>query len=116
VRRLNYQLKQLCKHNRDGSYGTQVQRERVLTLIADQLHALGYTQMHVRSLKPKHVEALTALWLESEVAAGTMKNRMAALRWWAGKVNKRNVVARSNDHYVIPRRQYANGAKRAKAL
>jgi hypothetical protein len=45
-----------------------------------------------------------------------MKNRMAALRWWAGKVNKRNVVARSNDHYGLPRRQYANGANRAKAL
>jgi hypothetical protein len=116
VRRLNHQLKQLCKHNRDGSYGTQVQRERVLTLIANQLHELGFTQMHAKSLKPKHVEALTTRWLESGVAAGTMKNRMAALRWWAGKVDKRNVVARSNDHYGLPRRQYANGANRANVL
>ena len=113
MRRLNYQLKQLCRNNRDGSYGTQVQRERVLTLIANQLHGLGYQQLHSRSLKPKHVEALTALWLETGVAAGTMKNRMAALRWWATKVNKRNVVARSNDHYGLPRRQYANGANKA---
>ncbi len=116
MRRLNHQLKQLCKHNRDGSYGTQVQRERVLTLIANQLDELGFTQMHARSLKPKHVEALTTRWLDSAVAAGTMKNRMAALRWWAGKVNKRNVVARSNDHYGLPRRQYANGANRAQVL
>jgi len=116
VRRLNYQLKQLCKHNRDGSYGTQVQRERVLTLIANQLHGLGYTQMHAKSLKPKHVEALTRHWLDTGVAAGTMKNRMSALRWWAAKVNKRHVVARSNDHYGLPRRQYANGANRAKAI
>jgi integrase len=116
VRRLNYQLKQLCKHNRDGSYGTQVQRERVLTLIANQLHELGYTQMHAKSLKPKHVEALARYWLDSNVAAGTMKNRMSALRWWADKVNKRHVVARSNDHYGLPRRQYANGANRARAL
>jgi hypothetical protein len=42
-----------------------------------------------------------------------MKNRMSALRWWAGKVNKRHVVARSNDHYGLPRRQYANGANKA---
>jgi integrase len=116
VRRLNYQLKQLCKHNRDGSYGTQVQRQRVLTLIANQLHELGYQQMHAKSLKPKHVEALTAMWLDSGVAAGTMKNRMAAIRWWAAKVNKRNVVACSNDHYGLPRRQYANGANKATAL
>jgi hypothetical protein len=113
VRRLNHQLKQLCRGNRDGSYGTQVQRERQLTLIANQLHDLGFRQMHAKSLRPKHVEGLVKLWLTSDIAAGTMKNRMSALRWWAGKVDKQNVVARSNDHYGLPRRQYVNGADRA---
>ena len=55
VRGLNYQLKQLCRHNREGSFGTQVQRERELTLIANQLHDLGYRCMNQRSLKPKHI-------------------------------------------------------------
>jgi hypothetical protein len=116
VRRLNYQLKQLCKNNRDGSYGTQVQRERVLTLIANQLHDLGFRRMHAKSLRPKHVEALVKHWLEARVAVGTIKNRMAAMRWWAAKVNKKHVVANSNDHYGIPRRQYANSANRVTAL
>jgi len=116
VRRLNYQLKQLCKRNRDGSYGTQVQRERVLTLIANQLYELGFRQMHAKSLKPKHVEALVKHWLSREIAIGTIKNRMAALRWWAAKVGKQNVVARSNAHYGIPHRQYANSANCAKIL
>jgi hypothetical protein len=116
VRRLNYQLKQLCKRNRDGSYGTQAQRERVLTLIANQLHKLGFAQMHARSLKPKHVEALVRHWLENEIAVGTIKNRMAAIRWWAAKVGKQNAVARSNAHYGIPCRQFANSTNRAKTL
>ena len=116
MRRLNYQLKQLCKSNRDGSYGTQVQRERVLTLIANQLHDLGFRQMHARSLRPKHVEALVKHWMVSAIAVGTIKNRMAALRWWAAKANKKNVIARSNDHYGIPRRQYVNSANRATTL
>ncbi len=116
MRRLNYQLKQLCKNNRDGSYATQVQRERVLTLIANQLHDLGFRQMYAKSLRPKHVEALVREWLDAGIAVGTIKNRMAAIRWWAAKVNKENVVARSNDHYGIPRRQYANGANRVTAL
>lgn len=116
MRRLNYQLKQLCKTNRDGSYGTQVQRERMLTLIANQLVELGYRQMHATSLRPKHVEALVKYWLESSISPGTLKNRMAALRWWAGKVNKQNVVARSNDHYGLPRRQYVSSANRATTL
>lgn len=116
MRRLNYQLKQLCKHNRDGSYGTQAQRERLLTLIANQLCELGYRQMHAKSLRPKHVEALIERWLAEKVAAGTLKNRMSALRWWAARVNKQNVIARSNDHYGLPRRQYTNDANSAKTL
>jgi len=116
MRNLNYQLKKLCKHNRDGSYGTQVQRERLLTLIADQLHELGYRKLNAKSLKPKHIEALTQHWLATEIAPGTMKNRMSAIRWWAAKVNKQNVVARSNDHYGLPRRQHVNSASRAKTL
>jgi len=115
VKRLNYQLKQLCKHNRDGSYGTQVQRERVLTLIANQLVELVFRQ-HAKSLKPKHVEALVKHWVESGVAIGTVKNRMAALRWWAAKVNKQNVIARSNDHYGPARRRYTTNANRATTL
>ena len=34
---LNYQLKRLCRHNRDGSYATQRDRELALSLIADRL-------------------------------------------------------------------------------
>jgi hypothetical protein len=83
VRGLNYQLKQLCRHNREGSFGTQVRRERELTLMANQLHELGYRGMNSHSLKPKHVEALVKRWLSTSVAIGTIKNRMAACRWWA---------------------------------
>jgi hypothetical protein len=32
VRDLNYQLKALCRRNRDGSHATQRDRERMLTL------------------------------------------------------------------------------------
>ncbi len=58
MRDLNYQLKELCRTNRDGSYATQAQRLWMLTLIANQLHELGFRQMNAQSLKPKHVEAL----------------------------------------------------------
>mgnify|MGYP000181583951 CR=1 FL=1 len=83
MRDLNYQLKQLCRRNRDGSYATQTNRERLLTRIAEQLHTLGYREMRAHSLKPKHVEALLQHWREGDLSVGTIKNRMAALRWWA---------------------------------
>ena len=31
---------------------------------------------------------------------------MTCLRWWAARVNRSNVVARSNDYYGIPNRQF----------
>jgi site-specific recombinase XerC len=116
VRGLNYQLKQLCRHNRDGSFGTQLQRERELTLIANQLHVLGFRCMNQRSLKPRHVEALVERWLKEGIATGTIKNRMSAIRWWARKVNKQNVVARSNDHYGIPNRIFVTNESKAKSV
>ena len=62
MRGLNHQLKQLCRRNRDGSHATQRDRERMLSPVPDQLHALGFRGMSTRSLKPKHVEALIKHW------------------------------------------------------
>ena len=62
MRDLNYKLKQLCDRNRDGSYATQRDRERVLDQVADQLQELGYRHMEATSLKPKHIERLVESW------------------------------------------------------
>ena len=58
MRNLNFELKLMCRRNRDGSYATQRDRERVLDLVANQLQELGYRHMAAASLKPKHVESL----------------------------------------------------------
>jgi len=47
MRDLNYELKQMCRRNRDGSFATQRDRARVLDLVANQLHELGYRHMAV---------------------------------------------------------------------
>ena len=116
MRDLNYQLKTLCRNNRDGAYATPHQRERMLTQIADQLHTLGYRGLGVQSLKPKHTEALVQLLQSENISTGAIKNRLAAIRWWAGKVNRQNVVARSNSHYGIPERVYVSTESKAKTV
>ena len=116
MRDLNYQLKQLCERNRDGSHATRADRERILTLVANQLHELGYRQLLIDSLKPKHVEALLARWQSEAIATGTVKNRMSALRWWAEKVDKQNVIAKSNDAYGIAERVHVSNVSKAKTL
>ena len=116
MKNLNYQLKQLCRQNRDGSYSTQSKRAHHLMHIANQLHVLGFHGMNARSLKPKHVDALVTHWLAQDLSSGTIKNRMSVLRWWARKVDKQNVVARSNDHYGIPDRQFVTNTSKAKTI
>jgi hypothetical protein len=46
------------------------------------------------SLKSKHVERLVESWKAAGLAVGTIKNRMAELRWWAEKIGKEKIVAR----------------------
>lgn len=113
---LNYELKLLCQRNRDGSYATQHAREDILTQIANQLLALGFKDMKATSLKPKHVTGLVEHWKSQSLSAGTIKNRMTVLRWWAEKVNKENVMARDNDNYGIARRNYVTNLDQSRSL
>ena len=116
MRDLNYALKQLCQRNRDGSFATQADRGHLLDQIADQLHDMGFRHMDAQSLKPKHVEKLVERWLAEKLSPGTVKNRMTALRWWAEKTGKQNVVARTNAAYRIPDRVYVTNVSKAKDL
>jgi hypothetical protein len=88
----------------------------MLALFANQLHEAGYRHMRPDSLKPKHVEALLERWKAEDISAGTMKNRLAALRWWAEKIGKENVVARENDAYGVERRQFVTNQDKGKDL
>jgi hypothetical protein len=116
MRDFNYEMKQLCRRNRDGSYATQRDREYALDQMANQLQAMGYRNMHATSLKPKHVERLVEQWKAEGLSAGTMKNRMAELRWWAEKIGKQNVIARDNEAYGIADRQYVTNVSKARVL
>jgi integrase len=116
MRDLNYQLKQLCQRNRDGSFATRADRERILYLVANQLVELGFRHMSADSLKPKHVAALVERWQGEQIATGTIKNRMSAMRWWAEKVGKDNVVERTNDAYGIRDRVFVTNESKAKTL
>lgn len=101
---LTMDLVRLCQRNRDGSYGTQSNRRRGLTAMADDLADLGYKLPSADSLKPKHVEALVERWLDGDTTEASIRNRLTWLRWWAEKVNKPNVVNRDNAAYGVAER------------
>ncbi|WJR67089.1 phage integrase N-terminal domain-containing protein [Neorhizobium sp. CSC1952] len=101
---LTMDLVRLCQRNRDGSQGTQANRRRGLTAMADDLADLGYKLPSAGSLKPKHVEALVEKWLDTDTTDASIRNRLTWLRWWAEKVNKPNVVNRDNAAYGVAER------------
>lgn len=116
MKNLNYQLKTLCRQNRDGGFSTQAARSRLLAQMASQLDELGYRKMNAKSLKPKHVEALVELWKGQGISTGSLKNRLSVIRWWAGKVNKPDVVCDDNQTYGIGSRKFVAKQSRAQTL
>lgn len=113
---LTYTLRQLCLRNRDGSHATQADRQRSLSLVARQLREAGFRQMRATSLKGKHVKALLQRWQAEGLSAGTLKNRMAHLRWWAEKVGKAGILPADNTKLGIPERHHVAHENKAKEL
>jgi hypothetical protein len=108
---LAFDLKTLTLGTGEGSYATRVQRHRGLQLIARELRGLGYVLPAARSLKPKHIDALLGRWKAQGLSPGTLKNRMAWVRWWAQKVRRTSVIPRDNAEFGIERRTGWNGDK-----
>lgn len=110
------ELASLCARNKDGSFATQADRATILHAAARTLQRAGFQNLAASSLKPKHVQVLLDQWRADGIAVGTLKNRMAALRWWAEKVGKQNCVPRTNDAAGIPRRSYVAKDSKAQVL
>lgn len=113
---LTYSLRQLCRRNRDGSHATQGDRLRSLTLMARQLRQVGFRNMRATSLQRRHVDVLVRQWGKDGLATGTLKNRLAHLRWWAEKAGRAGVVPASSADLGIPERRFVPTASKARAL
>lgn len=110
---LAYDLKELCTRNPHGSKSTQATRLRQLSLIASQFLEAGYKLPSARSLKPKHINAVLTKWKEDNLTTATIKNRLAAVRWWAKSINKTSII-KTNEEYGLESRKYDNPDKAQK--
>ena len=113
---LTYSLRQLCQRNRDGSYTTQADRMRSLSLAARQLREAGFRQMKASSLKGKHAQALLDRWQEEGLSSGTIKNRLSHLRWWAEKIGKAGILPADNTQLGVAERRYVTNVSKAQEL
>ncbi len=72
--------------------------------------------MRAGSLKGKHVDVLLRRWQAEELSAGTLKNRVAHLRWWAEKVGKAGMIPAENACLAIPDRRFVTNEDKAREL
>ena len=97
-------------------WATRHDRESILSLVANQLLEGGYRHLRAQGMRSKHVEHLVGRWHAENIAPGTFKNRMSALRWLAEKIDKQNIVARDNARYGIAERSYVANESKGQAL
>jgi len=116
MRKLAYQIKQICGHTKSGSHSSQASRRRRCSAIARDLEACGFRNLDIQNLKPKHIEALVAHWKERQLAIGTIKNLMVELRRVAEYIGKENIVKRTNREYGIDNRTYVTNVSKANMI
>ena len=103
--------------HKEGSFSTHANRSLRLNQIVNTLKTKYRNLNDIQDLKTRHIDYLVQKWLAEELNSGTIKNRMSDLRWIARKINKDNIVKRSNREYNIPDRTYVkNDTNIAKRL
>ncbi len=112
---LKWELKKLARENHNSGMGTLNNRVRIFSQVSDQLRKLGYNQMNFRALKAKHVNALVKQWQSENITAGTMKNRLSHIRWWAKQINASHKIP-NNTALGIDKRIYVTNINKAIAL
>jgi integrase len=80
------------------------------------LREVGFRQMRASSLKGRHVDVLLQRWKAEGLSTGTLKNRLAHLRWWAEKVGKARILPKDNTRLGIPERHTVTQENNAKDL
>ena len=110
------QLKSILQHNKDGTYASQSARSDVLHQFINDMHQSGYRQFNLAKVGNKHIERIVAVWKAKELAPATMANRASHLRWLAQKLNKQNIVPRTNKELGIERRSHIAKISRSQQL
>lgn len=108
---------QICHRNRDGSFATQSNRREMLSLFTKQLRESGYkvNRLGPSDLKGRHVNALVKKWQLEQKSIGTIKNRLAVLRWLFEKIGKPEVV-KDSAAYCIDNRRYVMNQNKSISL
>ena len=117
MRDLNYELKQLCRRNRDGSYATQRDRQHILMLIGESAQRDGlpaYESGKPETEARRGVSRSAGRWRDWQSAPSRTAWRSfdGGRRRSASKTSLRG----SNENYGIANREYVTNVSKAREL
>lgn len=108
----NADEKSKTRSTKSPSHSTAAHRSHRLNQALADMREVGINLKNVNQLRSTHIEKLVAHWVDQikneELAISTVKNKMTDLRWLADKIDKQNIVKRTNIEYGIENRQYVN--------
>lgn len=96
---LEFQVTQILKHNRDGSFATREKRRTVL-LRAARLLWEKFPGLKLHNLQQKHLLYLIDCWKEHK----SIKTELSHIRWLLEKIDKQHLLPKDNDSLGIKRR------------
>lgn len=111
-----FQANKILKQHDSSSFATKSERFKTIRLVDKQLVDLGFKGLELKGLKPKHIDALLGKWQGEKLSSGTIKNRMAHVRWLAERIGKKGIVPQSNADLGIEQRVYVTNENRGKEL
>jgi len=85
-----------------------------LTLAGRQLREAGFRQLRATSFNGKQFAALLDRWHAEGLSAGTLKNRLAVLRWWAEKIGRAGMIPADNGQLAVPERRFVTNESKAR--
>lgn len=95
-----------AQHKKSMAFATRTSMVERLKISIKDLHALGYKVLHIKNLKSTHINHLVQHWKQLGLSSGSIKNRMADLRYVAKHFNREHIIHASNDYYGIKNRSY----------
>ena len=76
----------------------------------------GSVTWNTTQLGGRHINRLLKHWEEQGLETGTIKNRMSAVRWWAQKIGRGHIMAKSNAAYGVANRVYVTNISKSISL
>ncbi|PKG73033.1 integrase (plasmid) [Shewanella sp. GutCb] len=111
-----HEANKLLKQHNPSSFATKSERFKTIRLVDKQLRELGVRRLTLKGIKPKHIDAILQKWKADKLSPGTIKNRMAHVRWLAEKIGKQGIVPSSNTDLGIEKRVYITNENKGKSL